>query len=495
MKKYLVIFLILTILFPASLIAVNITASTTADDVVYTESTIIGDAREVEGIRVDLNLHLMDHLFWDIGLTIGEEIEEEEDFDFDYNPPRHVSDPKPRFDLGFGFNSFGASSNTDLLDGDHRMFGMYEAVVDVASRTPDGEEHTENVRLADFYDYYPLNADIRIGDYYYDTYSNIDHELRKYGDLLKKIQAYFEKHFHFPVLDSDIQTITVKKRADGTVESVEANPANISDRIYLDTRSVVSDDAIYFTCVPRSDKKGVLPYESDTEFGLYRIPYEIVQRETPQAYDSDEYTDIRINETRLVLPMDSSREIDELTLSPDGSELYITSKLVSGDTAEVILTVLDCADLSVKQDSVLFECGAKDALILEYAGEDFMVYKYNWLTFAVIENSSGQWKTDFTVTDQSVTDFWSNQTYVTSAYGHGYDYDGERLAVMGCSNERGGSSDIAESYLSSFYISVYSEKGNLYTGKFTSSLDTGTHLRYNYMGKPTDRYKPSIRLP
>jgi len=279
------------------------------------------------------------------------------------------------------------------------------------------------------------------------------------------------------------------------VESVEANPANISDRIYLDTRSVVSDDAIYFTCVPRSDKKGVLPYESDTEFGLYRIPYEIVQRETPQAYDSDEYTDIRINETRLVLPMDSSREIDELTLSPDGSELYITSKLVSGDTAEVILTVLDCADLSVKQDSVLFECGAKDALILEYAGEDFMVYKYNWLTFAVIENSSGQWKTDFTVTDQSVTDFWSNQTYVTSAYGHGYDYDGERLAVMGCSNERGGSSDIAESYLSSFYISVYSEKGNLYTGKFTSSLDTGTHLRYNYMGKPTDRYKPSIRLP
>ena len=150
----------------------------------------------------------------------------------------------------------------------------------------------------------------------------------------------------------------------------------------------------------------------------------------------------------------------------------------------------------MKQDTVLFECGVKDSVTLEYAGADFMVYKINWLTFAVIENSSGEWQTDFTVTDQSITDFWSNQTYISSAYGYGFDYDGERLAVMGCSNEQGfNGSESLRSYLASFYVSIYSEKGNLYTGKFTSSLDTGTHLRYNYICKPTDRYKPIIGLP
>ena len=495
MKKYLITFFILIILFPSALAAANIITAGSADDVVYTESTITGDPREADGIKVNLDLHLDDNLFWNIGVTLGEEIEEDVDFRFDYNPPRYVSDPAPSFHLGFGFNSFGASASGNLLDGEHEMFGMYEAVADVASRTPDGEEHTENIRLADFYENYPLNADIRIGDFNHDTNHMSNYAEAKYADMIKTIEDYFSRHFRFPVLDGDIQTVSVRKRADGTVESVHANPADTDSRIYLDTYSAVSDDAIYFTCIPRSDQDGQLPYTSDTEFGLYRIPYETTEMKTPQMYDSDEYTDIRISETELVHPLDSSREICEMTLSEDERELYIAAKMTSGETSEVLLTVFDCENMSVKQDTVIFSCGADDSVILEYADTDFMVYKINWITFAVLENSSGEWKTNFTVTDQTVTDYWSNQTYVTSSYGYGFDYDGERLAVMGCSNERGGSYDIAESYLSSFYISVYSEKGNLYTGKFTSSLDTGTHLRYNYMNKPTDRYKPSIRLP
>ena len=133
---------------------------------------------------------------------------------------------------------------------------------------------------------------------------------------------------------------------------------------------------------------------------------------------------------------------------------------------------------------------------LSHTDKDFLVFKINWTTFAVIERSSGEWKTDFVITDESVSDFWSDQEYVNSAYGYGFDYDGERLAVMGCANQNNTiTSDEPKSSYSSFYISIYSENGNIYTGKFISSLDTGTGLRYNYIVKPIDRYKPIIRLP
>lgn len=499
MKKYLITFLALALIFPAALIAVQVIASEADDEVSYTESTILGNPREADGIEVSLNLEAMDRLFWDVDLTLGEEIDCDADFDFDYDPPRYVSELKPSFDIGLDVSSFGSStSGGNLLDGEHYLFGLYDMIADVAERTPDGEEHTETVRLADYYDYYPIYLEIRIGDFHYSPHDTGRYNDVKYSLLIEKMKSYFEKNFQYPIPSSDRHTVTVTKNIAGIVTGVHVNRADDAPFKYLETRSLVSDDAIYFAVVPVSEDGEEMEFEG--KHGLYRIPYQIVPYEKPQSaagYNlGEEYTDIMIDHAELVYPMADGTEVGTLTFSHDGSELYLTVISRGEEQDEVSLTVLDCADMTVKQETPLFTMEKNGNYQLMHTAEDFLVFRITWNTFAVIEKSSGKWQTDFTVTDEMISDYWSDQTYITSAYGYGFDYDGERLAVMGCSNRYAhNGSEHRESSLAAFYVSIYSEKGNLYTGKFTSSLDTGTALVYNDIVKPTDRYTPVIRLP
>ena len=386
MKKYFIIFLSLIVLFPSALAAVQIIAADDADRVIWSEQTIYGDKSELDGIEADFMLQCMEHLYWNIDLTLGENITSSADFKFVHTPKQIVTTRRNNFNIGFGFNSFGSSSNHDLLDGDNTFHGQYDMIKDIASRTPAGSKRTENVHLADYYEYYPMYLDFNIGDLhvYNDSYN--DYRPTKYSALIDEIISVLEKTFRFRVSENDIQTVTVRKNADGAVVSIDSNPAEKSPRVYLESMSVVSGNAVYFTVNPVSEDGSEIGF--DGEYGLYRIPYGIIEYEDKYS-SGNRYSDVRINEISMVYPLNEGTDVVNISTSPDESELYLTLRKES----EISLVVFDCATMSVKQNSPIFTCNSSSPVQMVDIEKDYLLYKVDFRTFALIDNHTGEWKT------------------------------------------------------------------------------------------------------
>lgn len=502
MKKYLALFLSFIILSSAALIGVQVYAAGSSDDVVYTEQTILGDKSEIDGIELFLELQCAEHLFWDVNLTLGEEIACDTKFShiYDYDPP--VSETRSEFELGFGLNTFGSSSSGDLLDDDNTLFGQRDMILDVASRTPAGKKHTETVRIADYYEYYPLSASIRIGDLWFDTNHDHIYSDRKYGAQMEKLHDVLEETFRIPVLADDLREISVTRRQDGTVSEIHSTESDDAPRIVLSSYAAISDDAVYFTVLPavEGDTAEVLDVSQiKGGWGIYELPYSITDYDTPYYAESKSMIVFDIPKLSRVHPLEEGVTIEDFVLSEDASEFYLTTRRTGESEDEILLTVLDRKTITEKQSTLLFTCTPDDYIGVHSYHEDFILCKIAYRKFAVIEKADGVWQTAFVVEDGTIHDYWSNQEYVTFSYGTTADYDGERLAILGYSGERGGMKssgwDRETNFLSSVYLSIYSEKGHLYTGKFVSSLDTGTFLQYNNICKPVDSSSPVLKLP
>lgn len=500
MKKYLVAFLAFLLLFVGMWIGVQASAMESSDEVIYTEHTIFGDAGEIDGIELELAYQCDRHLFWNIDLTLGEELLCDADFSTAYNNTSADSTSTSSFDLSYGLNGFGASSSGDILAQDDYFFGQRAMVEDVVSRTPAGEKHTETVRIADYYDFYPVSAYIRIGNLLYmDMDNRADYSDRIYGDITQQFYEKLNEVFRIPVMENDKQVITIQKRSDGTVSEVDSHSADENYVPYIESTSVIAEDAIYFTYLPNLAASEKLGDNAGTNaWGIYRIPYALRAISEDNLYysSSKEYVDLMLDAFEMVYPLEQGVRVEAFGLSEDESVLYLTTRHPGEGEDTIMLTVVERETMTEQQSTKLFSCSPEDYVMVHSYHEDFILYKIAYEKFAVVENVDGIWQTAFVVEDATITDYWSNQEYVTFSYGTVADYDGERLAIVGYSNEYGGNGKTsASSYLTSFYLSIYSEKGQLYTGKFTSSLDTGTFLTYREICKPIETSSTVLRLP
>ncbi len=494
MKKYLVTFLLLLTVVLGLFITLQLITADTADQVVYTEETLSGDVSHAEGIELFLQLHCDRHLFWDVNLTTGQRPATETDFTFLYEEPRQKSEIPPRFSLGLGFNGFHASGSGDILENHGTFQGQYDMIKAVADRTPAGESRTEIVKLQDYYEYYPLYVDIVLGDLNHNDMRVYHYSQTKYAEEIETLFAVLEKTFSFPVLESDLQEITIEKRQDGSVASVRSNPSDKSTRGYLESTSVVASDAVYFTAIPRQENGTLAPYEGS--YGLYTLPYELLPYDAPYPGAVDTYTKVHPEKLELVLPFRYEEEIVELSLSPDEKDLFLTLRRTTDTVKEIELLVLDRQSLCEKERVLLYRGNGEGSVSVLNESADYRIYLVDYRILVALDRRSGQWERTLTVSDPTVREFWLENRYGKLHYELSTAYDGERIVVAAYSNENGWNDySYSASTLCSVYLSVYSEKGNLYTGKFTASLDTGTDIGYNSICKPVDGTSPVLTLP
>ncbi|MBQ4354380.1 MAG: hypothetical protein IJC71_05750 [Clostridia bacterium] len=498
MKKYLALFLSFIILSSAALIGVQVYAAADAVPVVYTEHTLTGDKSEIDGIELFLELHCAEHLFWDCELTLGEKVKTDTKFSYINDYKRPVTEPRGSFDLSFGLNNFGASGSGDLLE-DRDFFGQYDMIAAAAEKTPAGKTHTEIFRLADFYEYYPIAVDMHLHDLWFDSSHTSTITDRKYGTQIESLFAVLTEMFKIPVADNDYREIQIKKRPDGTVSEVHSSPADNDNYTYLSTFSAITDDAIYFSILPMTHEGPDVSMDISMikgGWGIYRLPYTVTDYETPYYAESKTMVQLRPDLLSCVFPLETGVIIEDFFLSEDASVFYLTTRRHAGEEDEISLTVIDRETMTEVQSVPLFNCLPDDYISLTASEENFILYKIAYKKFAVIEKKDGRWQTAFVVEDESINTYWSSQEFVTFSYDTPAAFDGERLVIAGYSNERGGNGwDRATSFLSTVYLSVYSAEGNLYTGKFTSSLDTGTYLQYNNICRPKDEGTLILRLP
>lgn len=181
------------------------------EEIQITEIPLRGDPEEAEGISLEYAVHWDRKLLWDTVYLPGSKRKAESSFSFcsqEADWPRIQEDGINWMGVG----SWGmSSSGTGGVDLDEVYFSAL--VKDAASRVSPGETKTLELRLADYYEYYPfcLTVESERQNLYY----GFGYQLEEGVDILAKLVS-------LPVSEGDLVAITIQKNEAGNCVGVNS---------------------------------------------------------------------------------------------------------------------------------------------------------------------------------------------------------------------------------------------------------------------------------
>ena len=454
MRKSLIVSLLLLAFALGALGAARAWVDERQDAVEVTETVVYGDRAALAGLELEYVTHAARHLLWTTRCTFGGELRTHTDFQYSRPELRWQGSPLyggVSFDMNAGNFSMSSSGELDLEDEERDPYlgMMLRPAADVATRTPDGGEHTETLRLKDYYDYYPM--DVRF-----------DLPVSRTGDYGEEQAAgrAFAEYFKVAVPEDQMVEVTVEKNLDGGVTNVQMS--TVEGGIWLDSSSVVTEDGwCYFTVAVQRDGGGIAEGVGTVGdgYGLYVLP----------AAQEGEAVYARPEDVSLAWPVDSgAATIVALKASADQKQLL----LVTHEGGACVLTVLDRATMEQVQRLELFPIDLDEE---QYVGfrdlrveADYLVAQDSMGGFVLLTpDGAGGRQIQFRG-DLNAIEAWE---YVLT-YDAIMAFDGERLAVAAFQDgmQRHGIGG------GSFCLAVYDKSGLIYAGEYDSSQDRDNTL-------------------
>ena len=340
MKKTLTILAVLAVLSAGAIAVCHGWVNAARERVEIGEIIQTGDRSDVAGLTVRYQTATQDgRLLWDTAFALGGELAPESSFRFTPDRDFLPWQGGDQVDLNVAsgdFTSGGGGVLTDShWDRSHDM--LLEPARDVAERTAAGETRTETVRLADYYDFYPLDLSVsqetRASDgsrawVSWNMYQADEEEYQK-----------LERYFRIPVPADCMMTVTVEKDADGAVGQITSSTSTWEEgNAYLpqlwSAFGLVSEKGVYLLVdggnSPLAVRKGVhfIPIAgrmSDFGASLNRLKLDF-------------------DNIRLLHPVERG-ELMELRWSSDRSQLMVYTR----EDEKLMLTVVDAATGQVDQ--------------------------------------------------------------------------------------------------------------------------------------------------
>ena len=328
MRKSLIILEILLMLSLGILVSAVTTVDAQHERITITEETLFGDPAAAEGLQISTHVHDQHRLFWDTTYDAGPDPRPETVFTYHDQRIYEQWESVGSFSLQPSHLNSGFSGIVDLeAEMQHQQeFSdspvLWLPVKDVADRTKANEERVEQIRLSDYYDWFPMGYlfDPQSGTRYYDDENNL--------------LQFFEKNFPIPVPEDLELTVTVSKDEAGRIYNVDYYETK---GMMLNTYSnaVVLEDGVFFGMFGEADFSHFAQ-----GYGLYYMPVEKDETITtlntrtreliPKVYLKQQCENI--------YPMNPADcEEGSLYLSADGQQVYAFTK----EQGQVRLTVID----------------------------------------------------------------------------------------------------------------------------------------------------------
>lgn len=168
------------------------------EKVVITEEVISGDPQAAAGLTLLWKTAWQRQLLWETEYTVGSR--EEPASDFTFRPEKVSWEGIPEESVSVEI--YGGWAAYDIV-GEVNSYWP-EITAAVAMRTNPGERHTETVRFADYYEYYPVHFSVTSGSGTYD-----------YGE------EGWTDFFRIPVQREHLLEITAEKDAEGNCVAIE----------------------------------------------------------------------------------------------------------------------------------------------------------------------------------------------------------------------------------------------------------------------------------
>ena len=499
MKRALILGLMLAALALACLIGAGVAVEKTAQTIVWTETPLHGDRAAAAGVQAAVGTSLDRRLLWDSTLSFGAETTAAEtDFHFfPYQASIHW-EPEARgltlwAGVGGGYGFTPGKTVEEIKDTYHQDDPGWKTTLPLflaaAAQTGAGEKRVTVLRLRDFYEYYPIDHSLDLGNMGGSTW----------GTNVQPVQDFFR----IPVPEGARVSVQVEKNAAGLVTNVDLWMGD--DRSTVTAASGVDAAWAYPDSEPpmpavSADLGGVSAVTADYCFfafaaydgegrslvdtscipggrGVYRLPW---------SKDENGYVSYDATELETVFPLPEEEPVLALGADRENRPLLFTA----ADGA-LTLTVLDPTGRTALQQVAL---GAFDPgggwgsrslrvfdgwLLLESSRGDLTVAE---------QGADGLWRAGLQTSRAEVEAHWPQpedpdaQTPDHPSGSYAYAWDGRRLAVaegLFVWNHLGSSGSSGD-----FLLEIFDESGLAYFARLDSSLTVpppSVMSRYEYV--------------
>ena len=311
----------------------------------------------------------------------------------------------------------------------------------VAERTKPGETRTEELCLADFYDYYPINGEVLLPDE--DGFSR--------AWLSEREAMALRDYFRLSIPEDAVVEVSATRDEAGNVIQVMSNFAGEGEPYHLDMQTALMEEGVFLSIagIRDIDEDIRLPQQWAERCGVYYLPF------------SDSTLRGEFSRETPIFALDRARKIHDLPL--EGRVLL----LPCGDGRRAVLYAREAGELKLRVfDAASGQCVQTGSVFLLEEGEDFSLLGSDdgfWVLtrgddfFRVVEDSGSA----LTPTLSGTLD--RRAIYGEDAWGYRENcvYDGRRLVMTGAT----GWADCA------LYVQVYDEGGLAYGARIDHSLD------------------------
>lgn len=482
MRKAFFFFGLLLLIGIGGVVYAHISLTAAQFDVSFTEAVSYGDVSAADGLTVTVRAQLAQHMVWDTAYTFGQQPTTKTDFDFSSKRLFFESPYWGEALILKNVYEFSVSgSGGDLLDFEEgrsslgqEFNALTEILQDVASRTQNGERHSEGINFRDYYEFYPLGAGFPYDSNY--SFYSYDGSGKKHISTMpdeEGISAAFTNYFKIPVPDELLVTVDIYKDSAGNVVQVSTSQ---QVPVWVSAVSAESESGVYFAL----QTNGIEDFSGISGgFGVYLLPTSVIQDNSGNELPTLDY-----NNLSTVYLLDESVSVQNLNISEDGSCL----NLITSEGDVLFLTVIDLETMTEKQKLPLFhDFGDNWIMVVSYP-KGLLFAQLGDARFVLAELSDDK-TYQVAMSDTRSEKLLNEEPYTNSQQRWNeplISWDGKRLAlVTGASCYIPYDYDPSISYSSDtcgFTLEVYGVSGLEYAGIYVSSLDVLAE-QVNYQGR------------
>lgn len=482
MKKYLLLFLLLIAACAALIPLAHSTLTPMEEDLELRETVHQGDKSAAEGITLSFRLKSADDtLYWDAAFLPAADVPLAAT-EMSYYP--HGREETRQQEVSFSIDAVSTGFGLGAVDVEAALEGMYYdcmvlPALDLAGRTPEGEKKTEIMRVADYYQFYPLTM------YLY----GFSFEGMKEQTYYASSDSYemLTEYFSIPVPEDEYVEVTVDntepysgRSGVSTSFNVNCNSAEGSPSYSLDQNYVVTDKGVYVQLCLEDISTGE-PAEETAELSrqIHLIP--LVERYQGFAADMENislFYELEDPRDRILHLQRLNEHL--LVFTEENHELWLTSvDMESGKTLQhlYLLTFSETEEL----EQVVME---ENFLLTETADGLFRVVETRGET--LVPALSGTLPEGFRACyDYS---YRERKTYYHGSYDRAahFAWDGRRLVLAGFRSTfdtEGG-----------LHLAVMDETGLVFLASYATFIDWETVNQSRIVYRPSDYNAVSIQL-
>lgn len=423
MKKRLIFYVVLALIAVMALSGAALAGFLIQDDITIEAHTLSGDVSAAEGLTLTVYAQRNSNLTWDTTFPATAAFQAATDFTYHLDG---ISSSDGVY-LDFSTASLNGTTSTtleNLMEERNRWSDfLIEPIRELARELAPGEEKTETVTVADYWEIYPLTLYLNLPNVtYYDE-----------GET-----SFLTNYFHIPVPAELTVDITVSLDEDGECVQATINPTGEESYGFC-SADLVTEQGIYLGLYSCEPGETVDFSHIQGGYGIYRIPL-------PQE---DDYA-LPVEDIENILPL-SAEDVEAVSLLESPWDGIIEVFTVEQGTLRLRLleeetcTVIE--DYWLDADTLPTVVQTEDMLVLLFQEEETQ-------RFLAYAREDGQYR------------LWLDTELPLEAYylsSLNAAFDGSRLALV---YPWGEYASVGTGLL------VYDQSGLLYHGQYISSADS-----------------------